>query len=307
MKRLAYLNEISPWLKLTLLVGLVLLFTLLAALGGLLLGKYFFDVDLLTLASMLENPESDTAVAFLKWYQFANQMGFFVLPVLIFCYYVSSSSIDYLKLRKAPNAVSILIGLMLVFTVLPFLNYVGEINQLMRFPEAFSGIENWMKARESQAQALTLTFLEADRLSVLLLNLFIVAVVPAVGEEVLFRGVVLRLFKEITKNIHWAIFISAMLFSALHMQFYGFLPRLLLGALLGYLFVFTGNLWVPILVHFVNNASSVIIHYLHQHGYIKISMEEFGATDNVVYIIGSLLLSLWLFQILSQKQRNWGA
>lgn len=307
MKRLAYLKDISPWLKLTLLVGLILLFTLVAALGGLLVGKYFFDVDLITLAAMIEKPESAAAVAFMKWYQFANQLGFFVIPVLIFCYYVSPSSVDYLKLRKAPSAVSILIGLMLVYTVLPFLNYVGEINQLMRLPEAFSGIENWMKARESQAQTLTLTFLKADQLSVLLLNLFIVAVVPAVGEEILFRGVVLRLFKEITKNTHWAIFISAMLFSALHMQFYGFLPRFLLGSLLGYLFVFTGNLWVPIMVHFVNNASSVIIHYLHQHHYIKVSMEEFGATDNVVYIIGSLLLSLWLFQILSQRQRNWGA
>ncbi len=307
MKRFAYLEDLSPWLKMALLVGLIILFALLTALLGLLLGKYYFDVDLMTLAAMIENPESPEAVVFIKWYQFINQIGFFIIPVVVFCYYVSVSSLDYLKLKEQPKSVSVLISIMLVYTALPFLNYVGELNQQMSLPDAFTGLENWMKDREEQAQMLTSSFLKAETIPILLLNLLIVAVVPAIGEEILFRGVVLKLFKEITKNIHLAVFISAVLFSALHLQFYGFLPRLLLGMLLGYLFVYTRNMWVPILVHFVNNASSVIIFYLHHNGYIKVSMEDFGSTANPAYIIGSLLLSLWLIQILYQKEQRIGA
>ncbi len=86
------------------------------------------------------------------------------------------------------------------------------------------------------------------------------------------------------------------------MQFYGFLPRLMLGLVLGYLFIFTNNLWVPIFAHFVNNASSAIIYYLHQNNYIKISMDNFGTTTNSVYVIGSLLITVWLLMIVYQKE-----
>ncbi len=304
MKRLAYLKDISPWLKLTLLVGLILLFTLLAALLGLLIGKFYFGLDLMTLASFLENPETAEAVIFIKWYQLINQIGFFVAPVLIYCFYVSDSTRDYLKLSQRPSALAMLIPMLLVYTGLPFLNYVGALNQEMQLPEALTGIENWMKDRELQAQQLTHTFLQADHMGALLFNLLVVAIVPAIGEEVLFRGVVLKIFQEMTKNIHVAVIISAVLFSALHLQFYGFLPRMLLGILLGYLFVITQNMWVPILVHFVNNASSVVIFYLHEHDHINVSMEEFGSTVNPVYIIGSFLISMWLIQILYQKERG---
>jgi len=98
------------------------------------------------------------------------------------------------------------------------------------------------------------------------------------------------------------VIISAALFSAFHLQFYGFFPRFLLGLILGYSFVFTQNLWVPIFLHLVNNASSVVVYYLHYNGTIKMSMENFGASPNPVYIVGSLLATLWLMIMLYQKE-----
>jgi len=224
------------------------------------------------------------------------------LPVLFYSFFVSASPGSYLRLDKKPTALSLLVVGLVVYAILPFLNYLADLNQQIVLPDLFSGIEQWMKAKELQATHLTKIFLRTETIFGLSMNLFIVALIPAIGEELLFRGVLLRLTKEMTKSTHLAVIITALLFSAIHLQFYGFFPRFLLGLILGYSFVFSQNLWVPIFLHFVNNASSVIIFYMHYNGYIKISMENFGASPNPVYIIGSLLATIWLMIILYQKE-----
>lgn len=302
MKRIAYLENTSPFGKLLLLIGLILLFSVLTALSGLLIGKLFFGTDFIELSSIIANPSTPEAIGFVKFFQLINQIGIFILPVGAYSLFVSTSAGNYLKLDHKPTAVSLLIVGLMVYSILPFLNYMAEFNQNIVLPEAFWGIEQWMKEKELQAAHLTEIFLKTNSISGLSINLFIVALIPAIGEELLFRGVLLRLLKEMTKSIHLAVIISALLFSAIHLQFYGFLPRFLLGLILGYSFVFTRNLWVPIFLHFVNNASSVIIYYLHYNGFIKISMENFGASPNPVFIIGSLLATLWLMIMLRQKE-----
>jgi membrane protease YdiL (CAAX protease family) len=101
----------------------------------------------------------------------------------------------------------------------------------------------------------------------------------------LFRGLLQRLIREWLGNVHVAVFISAFLFSALHMQFFGFLPRMMLGIMFGYLFVWTGSLWVPVFAHFVNNGSAVVVSYLGQRGVPGGNYEEFGATNNTLLIV----------------------
>ena len=302
MKRFGFLENTSPFGKLLLLLGLVLIFSILTALSGLLIGKLYLGVNLTELASLIANPKTAETIGFIKFYQLLNQIGIFILPVAAYSIFVSTSPGNYLKLNEKPTALSLLIAGLGVYTILPFLNYVAELNQNIVLPETFWGIEQWMKAKELQAAELTKVFLRTETISGLSLNLFIVALIPAIGEELLFRGILLRLLKEMTNNLHFAVIISALLFSAIHLQFYGFFPRFLLGLILGYSFVFTQNLWVPIFLHFINNASSVIIYYLHYNGFIKISMENFGASPNPVFIIGSLLATLWLMVMLFQKE-----
>lgn len=304
MKRAVYLENISPWAKLLLLFGILLLSAMVAALMGLLIGKAWLGVDLLTLADVVSNPQTEVDIAFLKFYQLINQIGFFIVPVAIYCFLVTSSSTSYLMLNRSPNATNLLVMGMVVFTILPFINFLGEFNQQMDLPKAFDGLENWMKEKEEQAFVLTETLLKTKTTGGLILNLIIVALVPALGEELLFRGVILRLFNDITRNAHWAIIISAFLFAALHLQFYGFLPRFALGVALGYSLVITRNLWVPIFIHFVNNTASVIVFYLHYNGYIDIPMKDFGSVQSPVYIIGSLLITIWLFIIVYRRERN---
>lgn len=302
MKRTAFLSSISPFGKILLLFGLVLLLAIVSALGGLAFGALLFDASLNELAGFISNPQGSKAVNFIKFYQLVNQIGIFILPGLFFAFLVSDNSAKYLSLNHAPMLISILVGGMIIYTILPFNGFLDELNGKFTLPEALSGIEEWMRDKEEQAKRLTEVFLKTSTISGLLVNIIIVAIVPAIGEELLFRGVLLKLLNQLTKNIHVAVILSSIIFSAIHLQFYGFLPRMMLGMVLGYLFVFTGNLWVPIFVHFLNNASSAVIYFLHDNGYINVPMEEFGTSPNIVFVIGSLLISLWLMIMIYHKE-----
>lgn len=296
-----YIQIRSPWQRLLLFIGLVLLFSLLFALLGLLIGKWYFDVSLMELAQMVSKPTSLQEISFLRFYQFFNQVGVFFLPVFALMFFTSGSVWRELKLNKPPYSVAVVITIIIVYAQLPFNGWLTSINESMQFPASLSGLEDWMKEKELQANTLIETILSTHSTSVLLLNLLIVALMPALGEELFFRGVILKLFREITKNLHWAVIISALLFSAFHFQFYGFLPRFVMGLVLGYLYVFTQNLWIPIIMHFVNNASSVLLFYFHYNGMISTPMEDFGSTQNVVYIIGSGMMVVWLMIMLYQR------
>ena len=302
MNRTPILGNLSSFGKLLFLLGVVLLMALVSALAGLALGALIFDVSLTQLADFISNPDGDTAIGFLKIYQIINQVGIFIIPVLFYTYFVTNNTQSYLAIDRKPKLISVLVGSLVIFAVLPFNGYLDELNRSMEFPGFMSGIEEWMKSKELQAKILTEAFLDGDTITGLLVNIIIVAVLPAIGEELLFRGVLIRLFDQMVKNIHIAVLISSVIFSAIHLQFYGFLPRLMLGMLLGYMFVFTRSLWVPIIVHFVNNAASAIVYFLYNNGTSKIPMEEFGASSNVVYVIGSLLITLWLMTVIYQKE-----
>jgi membrane protease YdiL (CAAX protease family) len=131
--------------------------------------------------------------------------------------------------------------------------------------------------------------------------MLMIAILPAIGEEFMFRGLIQRLLKDWLGNIHLAIFISALLFSAMHMQFYGFFPRMVLGIMFGYMFYWTGSLWIPIFAHFIQNGLVVTVTYLGQQGIIGGDYENFGSTDNFLVILVSLLISAIILFILRKR------
>ena len=186
----------------------------------------------------------------------------------------------------------ILVGVALMFVAIPFTTKLTTWNESMHLGGAFAGLEAWMKEMEETAKALTEKMTAVDTLGGLLLNLVIIALIPAVGEEMTFRGV---LQQSLTRrmNPHVAIFISAAIFSFFHFQFYGFLPRLFLGLLLGYMFYITGSLWTSILMHFVNNGAAVFLYYLGNIGVIE-DAEHWGETQNVWLLVGSAIVTVGL-------------
>jgi hypothetical protein len=133
-----------------------------------------------------------------------------------------------------------------------------------------------------------------------LVNLFVVAVLPALGEELLFRGALQGTLLKHTKNIHLSIWVSAALFSAIHMQFFGFFPRMILGAMFGYLVVWGGSLWYSIWAHFINNAAMVLLMYFIYKEKLDADLETLGGNDgDWMYVVASVLIGgllLWLFK-----------
>jgi membrane protease YdiL (CAAX protease family) len=178
------------------------------------------------------------------------------------------------------------------------------MNNLIHLPTWLNKVEQWMQTSENNANKLTVLFLEAHSLPELLYNIFLIALVPSVGEELLFRGVFQRIFTEWFKNYHLGIWISAILFSLIHFQFYGFLSRLFLGASFGYLLEITKNMWLPILTHFVNNLVGVLIAYfISPEKMINTNFYNFSFIEFIYAILG-LLVGIACFWLIAKKAKR---
>lgn len=223
--------------------------------------------------------------------QAINQLGMFVIPSFVFASLVSYSVTDYLGLKRIPGGFSAMSVILLMYLLLPFITELVRINQAMALPDGLQSIETWMRDAEIRAEELTKAFLKTEGIGGLIVNLLIVGVLASIGEELLFRSVLIKLFRNWFGNVHLAIMVSSILFSAFHLQFFTFLPRLFLGLLFGYLFIWSGSLWLPILAHFINNVSAVVVYYLVDMGSIDIKVEDFGAVENSMFLWISILLS----------------
>jgi membrane protease YdiL (CAAX protease family) len=215
----------------------------------------------------------------------------YLLPCLLFWFYIEKKNLSDFAERKIPTFNIWLLVFLMVLIFIPLNSQFIEWNSHMAFPESLAGLEKWMRDKEDQLAVLTGFLTKYDTISQLLFALFVVVLLPALGEELLFRGLIQRKFMEEWRNPHLAIWVAAAIFSAIHFQFYGFIPRMLLGALFGYLYYWTGSLWVAIFAHFINNGFVLVMMYLYNIKILKINLEE-TKTMPVMIVLASLALSL---------------
>ena len=250
----------------------------------------------------LSDPES---IRVLKYFQITQSFGLFIVPSLVLAWLFHGHVAEYLLLNKKSASPSVLMVVALVFFSLPFVNFIAGWNSRMQFPASLENLEVWMKNAEERAAALLEVFLKVDSIGGLLFNLFMIAVLAGIGEELLFRGVIQRIFTSWTRSHHWGVWISAILFSALHMQFYGFVPRMLLGVMFGYLLVWSGSMWLPVIAHIFFNAISVIGIHMIDKGLLAPEFEDIGASPGSYYLAAiSLALVLLLLLLIRNENRN---
>ncbi len=300
-----YFYQSHPLTKL--LVAAVISFScfILTFFAAIILAIPLFGIGPLELINALEDLTNPENLTLLKYLQIAQSTGLFLIPPFIIAYLFSGNTLSYLKLLKAPRLLPSLIALLMIFSSLPVIAFLTQINQGLHLPEWLSPVEDWMRRAEDSAERLTEAFLHMDSAGGLLFNLLMIAVIPALGEELLFRGVVQKVFSDWTKNIHLGIFLAAALFSFLHFQFFGFLPRTLLGILFGYLFVYSGSLWYPILAHFFNNAMAVMIYYYIGKEGVEKSFEQFGKESlSFYFIVAGALVLLFLMRFFRSNFRQ---
>lgn len=233
---------------------------------------------------------------FLKIIQAGSSIGMFVVPALLM-EVVEKHRYRYLdfKTHVHPQLWFIIIGIM--FFSAPIFEQAIKLNEQLVLPEALSGLERWMLSKEAELEQLTRIFLSDTTYWGLFVNLLVVAVIAAIGEEFLFRGCVQGILMRWFGNPHAAIWVTAVVFSAIHLQFYGFLPRMLLGALFGYLLLWGKNIWLPVLGHFINNATAVVAaFYLQRQGGSLDDMDFGEQIPSYLYFISFVLTVVLFYQ-----------
>lgn len=227
--------------------------------------------------------------------QFISALGIFLLPSLAMGWLCSFDLKKYLFIRRIDDPRIWLLVLFSILLLSPAITLLGMFNQQMNLPDFLQPVENWMRAQEEGAEKLTLLLIgEHPDLLTLFLNLIVIAVTAGLTEEFMFRGVLQRVLEKWTSSPYLVIWSAAFLFSAFHLQFFGFIPRLLLGAYFGYLLYWGKSIWLPVFAHFVNNA--VIVISLSDS---KIAAQEWVSgeipPEHLLSFTGLSLLTLLLF------------
>lgn len=270
---------------------------------GALAGTLFFDNSITEILGLADFTDKSN-LPLLKYLQITQSIGLFIIPPFIAASLFGSTISSYLKIRNKPYPFVLIIVIILAIISIPFINYLAELNANVNLPDSMERIENWMKEMEETAAELTEMLISANTFDVFLLNLFMIAVLPALGEELLFRGVIQKQLTRFFRNHHAGIWVAAILFSALHMQFYGFIPRMFLGVLFGYLLVWTGSIWIPITAHFVNNASAVLYYYLFSNDMVNEELETIGAAESDMYYVIASMAGMFIFLFLIYRYQK---
>ncbi len=252
----------ARYIKSPLITKLVLIFVVAFA------GLFLSSVAILLCANYINN------IVVMKWLQLVQTVFTFVLPAFLLAHFVGQG-VTYLKFTSIRSPFIWFAVILVMPVAIPAVNLFKSLNDLIVLPDFLHSVEVWMQQMESQSQLITDKFLSVSTITGLVFNLFVMAVVPAFGEEIFFRGILQTTLGE-KFNRHYAIWITAFIFSAIHLQFYGFLPRFLLGGMLGYFFVLTGSIWAPILAHFVNNALAIVLFFLSFNGYLQFDIDTVG-------------------------------
>lgn len=291
-------NEKNPWILLIALIGITVggvLFIgqVLAGVTGILMSGVGFD----DFVSILKNPTAypEQRLMFLMFQGMASLGGFIIAPLIFYYTMVKGDLIkDFIKI---PSNLLIVLSftVIIVFSFMVVNTMFIEWNTSIKLPESLGSIERWAEELEGSMEVLTKYLTNFESPGYFIAAILVIAILPGIGEELLFRGLLQNILKRIVKNDHVAIWIAAILFSAIHFQFYGFIPRMLLGALFGYLYVWSGNLLVPIIAHFMNNFISLMALYVYQKGMTDIDVESTEALPTVYLLIFSALFVGTLF------------
>lgn len=290
------LEQVHPLTQL-LFVGLLIVVSSIVVMAlATLLGFLFFSPsDMMgAYAGSIEN------IAVLKYLQMVQSIALFIIPAWLAGIFFSKNTLQYLHFtNKHVTPITILLVATIMLTAIPLIDFTGYLNQKMSLPGFMKGIEEWMFRMEEAGKIVIEKFAKVHTASGLIINIIMIGVLPALGEEMLFRGTIQPLMKKWLRNNHAAVWVTAFVFSAMHFQFYGFIPRMLLGAVMGYMLVWSGSLWLPILAHFVNNTTGVMLYFLYYNNVVNIDPDHLGYADKILPLLVSTIImiaSMYVFK-----------
>jgi len=280
-------------------LSVLLGFGIIGPMIGLQLGYIFYEGNLMEdLANMKGTGNPGFFLAVMVVQGTATLIGLIVIPYLQLRANQKQLGPFFPPAYRLPFVLLVLA--VLGFNFILAMSPVVEWNANLELPESLKWLEQMAREKEDQLAEFTKAATQFHTMPDMLLGLLVIALLPGIGEELVFRGLIQNELWRGSGNIHLAIWASAFVFSAIHMQFFGFLPRMLLGALFGYLYYWSGNLIVPMFAHFFNNSFSVVVIYLEHKSLLDAGVEETESAPWPAVLLGVvltilLLVYLWRF------------
>lgn len=301
-----YLSAQGITLRLSLGILIAILAAGLLFFVGIIVGNVLFGVKTAELQHLAQTG-GDLAVV--RYMLILQALAIFIVPSICIGTLLKKPDREFFRFNGTVRpAVYVIAGAAIVLAM-PFINLIAEMNGILI--DSLMGADNWMAVAEASAKHLTESLLVTDSWVEMLQNVAVMAILPAMAEELFFRGTIQELIERGTKNPHIAVITSAVIFSALHIQFYGFVPRVVMGVFLGYLYIWFRSLWLPIAVHFVNNFAAVVLSYLIQCKYVPQWVENVGSdVTSIGLSVASFACVMYAIVLLAKYARiplapNW--
>ncbi|MDW8345355.1 MAG: CPBP family intramembrane glutamic endopeptidase [Bacteroidia bacterium] len=205
--------------------------------------------------------------------QAISSFSMFILAPWFYLKVAEQKSLQTLNTRNDYSWILLLYAFLLPLMVMPLTKLLVEWNEAIKLPPFLADFEQWAYQKEQELRKLTTFLTNFQSFGAFLVGVLIIAIIPAIGEEMVFRGLLQRKLGNIFSQ-HVAIWVAAFIFSAIHIQFYGLLPRMFLGVLLGYLYAWSGNIAYPMIAHFANNFLTLLMIYLYKIQWINVDIQS---------------------------------
>lgn len=279
--------------RLLILTGLFIIFLFIFSFIALFISSLLFRLSLAEILDRLNSIQYTFEIKMMHYIQQGvSALGAFILGGYTYMIFIERAGYPALNQNPTPTLKIFLLTLIITLVMMPFTSLLITWNEQMKFPSFMASFERWAMEKEDLLKRLTLFLTFYTNTGELMIGFLILALLPAIGEELIFRGILQRNLCYIL-NPHLAIVLAGFIFSFIHLQFYGFFPRWLLGILFGYLYFWSGNILIPVFAHFVNNGFTLLMVHLHNQQLVKFNIEG-GEAMPLYYVIPSVALTIWL-------------
>jgi len=254
----------------------------LLAVVGISIASIVYHTDLQQILANINDASTPQHIALLRFFLLFQTFLMFGVPPLVITFLFNKPFLATFWCNTFPKWQLMVTVLTIMFISFPIINLIADYNG--KLLDLLLGANNVLKQQEDTTERLIEAVLSELSVKSISMNLIAVALFPAVFEELFFRGLLQNAVLKKYMNVHWAIFITAFIFSFIHFQFYGFIPRLLLGLFFGYVMEWSKSLWTTIIAHCLNNGLAVVLSILIANGFVSKDYETFGTQGESLYI-----------------------
>jgi hypothetical protein len=289
-------QRLNPISQLALLFVFCIAGFVATGLLGLLVGNVM-HVDSAKLADELMKPEN------VNWNRLLQVLGSFMImamPAFLVATFNGGNPVYKIGFNEAISGKQVLIVVFMVVAGFMVSGALGQLNEMIPLPRS---TEIYFKRLEDDYNKEVLSITSMKSNFDYIISLIVLALIPAIFEEMLFRGCLQKIMISLSRNVFVGILITGIIFSAIHFSYYGFLPRLFLGLMLGYIFYYSKNIWLNIIAHFLNNAYPLTAMYtLSRQG--KSSQDVLQETYPLYYgVIGAIILVLLFLAFKKESEK----